>query len=540
MRPFEEYAASHGNDKSFVLAGCGKLELWTRDPEIVAEVLRRPRDFMQVEITDLFMAKFGHNVLTSNGERWTRQRKIVASVINERISKAVFNESIKQTEGLLNEVFQRSEADTADTNRIFDMIKRITIHVLSGAGMGASQPWQNDENEKPKPGFKMTYIDSVKTVINNVTGPVILPQWFLSGYPSFLPGYQTLKALSYAVTEFPTHTKAMLERERKRQRTEEGAGSRNNIMSQLLQASEQESGKADNKDAASGALTEEELMGNLFVFTAAGFDTTANTLSYALVLLARYPQWQDWLLEEIDNILPENTASSEELEYQEIYPKCTRLMALLLEVLRLYTPLIHISKQARQAQTIVTSRGEYWLPADTTVYLNTVALHLDPAVWRGLNRTEMDEDLAPLGPNHGGDGEQNDEDLFRPTRWLNPPNSPGTSGTLFQPPKGAYVPWSAGPRVCPGMKMAQVEFTAVMLTLLRKHRICAPAQSCLPESDGYEKTQGSGRLEARECVERRLNEKLKDGISILTLQMKDVYDVGEDGSKGLVLRLAKR
>lgn len=79
------------------------------------------------------MGKFGHNLLTTNGDRWARQRKIIAGVINERISKSVFNESIRQSEGLLRELDSTGESD-AGTHRLFDMAKKITIHVLSGAG----------------------------------------------------------------------------------------------------------------------------------------------------------------------------------------------------------------------------------------------------------------------------------------------------------------------------------------------------------------------------------------------------------------------
>lgn len=504
MRPFEEYSGPRGNDKSYMLVTCGKSEFWTYDADIANEVLRRPRDFQQVDITDLFMARFGHNVLTSNGDRWARQRKVVASVINERISKAVFTESIRQTDGLLGDLHRNASrgGDVAESNKVFDMIKKITIHVLSGAGMGASIPWEDNANEKPKPGFKMTYIEAVKTVIHNVTGPLILPQWFLSNYPTFLPGYQTMNSLSYAVQEFPTHTQDLLDQERQRSAASKDGEARSNIMSQLLQASETTTSGGDKGKT----LSDEEIRGNLFIFTAAGFDTTANTLSYAVTLLARHPGWQDWLTEEIDAILPAGI-TNEELEYAAVFPKCTRMMALMLETLRLFTPLIHIAKQTRTPQTIQTSSGDHWLPANTTVYIDTVALGLDPEVWRNLNSPEKAE--------NGSD----DELRFRPTRWLNPA---GSSQVLFQPPKGAFLPWSAGPRVCPGQKMAQVEFTAVILALLRHHRIDAvPLEG-----------------ESEEEVNSRLDALMRNSISILTLQMDGVYDVADN--KGLKLRLSKR
>ena len=151
------------------------------------------------------MAKFGHNVLTTNGERWARQRKIVAGVINERISKTVFNESVHQTAGLLDEVVGE-EREAGESAKIFDYMKKITINVLSGAGMGAKVEWNDNANEKPKPGFKMTYIDAVKVIIDAVAGPIILPKWFLDYYPKRLPGHDLMRSLGLAIDEFPIHT----------------------------------------------------------------------------------------------------------------------------------------------------------------------------------------------------------------------------------------------------------------------------------------------------------------------------------------------
>lgn len=368
--------------------------------------------------------------------------------------------------------------------------------------MGASVQWNDDANEKPQAGFKMTYIQAVKTVIHNVGGPIILPHWFLSNYPGFLPGSKNLKSLGYAIQEFPTHTMKMLDQERQRSAACKSGEARSNIMSQLLEASKNDTGTSEK----GRALSDEEMMGNLFIFTAAGFDTTANTLSYATVLLARFPKWQDWLLEEVDSIMPMDI-TNEQLEYTAVFPKAIRTLAFMLETLRLFTPLIHLSKQTKTPQTIQTSRGNYWLPADTTVYVNTVALGLDPNVWRNLN----------IGEGHvPSDDDEND---FRPTRWINPS---GSSQPIYQPSKGAFLPWSAGPRTCPGQKMAQVEFVAVMLTLLKRHRVEASPLDGENESD----------------VNARLDAQMRKSISILTLEMEGVYDAVED--KGLKLRLKKR
>lgn len=497
LKSYELYAAPQGNSQTYVLLTPGRYEVSTRDPEVVTEIFKRPRDFVCHELTKLFMSRFGHNVLTSDGDSWSRQRKIVASTINEKISKVVFEESLKQTDGLIDEVID--DGLEGETNGMFDMMKKIAINVLSGASMGASVEWNDNDNGKPKPGYKLTYIEAVKVVIDAVAGPIILPKWFLEHYPSSLPGHKFMKSLAHAFDEFPIHTKNLLDRER--QRSAAGDETRNSIVSQLVAASE-----AESKGALD--LTEEEQIGNLFIFTAAGFDTTANTLAFSLVLLARYPAWQDWLYEEIKEIIPDG--DNTDLGYATAFPKATRILACMLETLRQYPPVVHISRQTNVEQVINTSQGTIRFPGQSTVYIDIPALHLEPTVWRNIN----------LGP--GESASEDDEARFRPSRWI--VTADDGSQSIFTPPRGTYCPWSGGPRICPGQKMAQVEYTAIFLKLFKKYRI-----------------QAVGRKgESREDVEKRLEFKMSDAGPVLVLQMKGVYDVGEGEDEGLRLRLCRR
>lgn len=287
------------------------------------------------------MDKFGINVLTVDNPVWKRHRKVVATVLNEKISASVFHESLKQTDGMLDELFGANSqvGDSKVTARVFDMMKKITIHVLSGAGMGVSPTWRSEDDEKPKPGFRMTYIQAIKVVIDSMAGPMALPIWVLDHWPSILPGASYFRKLGLAISEFSRHTNDMLLA--KRNQPKETYSQKADILTQLVAASKQaehEEAKANNKH---GSLSQEEITGNLFVFTAAGFDTTANTLSYALANLARYPQWQDWLLEEVDSIIPQGAELSP-WEYTEVFPHAKRTLAFMFEQLRLAPPIIHV------------------------------------------------------------------------------------------------------------------------------------------------------------------------------------------------------
>lgn len=102
---------------SFVLVTTSAVELNTIDPGLVTEVLRRPKDFPNTEIGDVIMGVFGPNLLTTNGERWSRQRKLIAPNINEKISSLVFGESRRQASEMVASYMDEAQGVTNDTVR---------------------------------------------------------------------------------------------------------------------------------------------------------------------------------------------------------------------------------------------------------------------------------------------------------------------------------------------------------------------------------------------------------------------------------------
>ena len=71
------------------------------------------------------------------------------------------------------------------------------------------------------------------------------------------------------------------------------------------------------------------------------------------------------------------------------------------------------------------------------------------------------------------------------------------------------MPWSFGPRNCPGMKMSQVEFVSAFYTILR-HCTIEPVLQ-----DG----------ESLDQARHRLNEILRDSLPLITLQMQRPEEV---------------
>lgn len=135
---------------------------------------------------------------------------------------------------------------------------------------------------------------------------------------------------------------------------------------------------------------------------------------------------------------------------------------------------------ANSWQKLTIDGKEYALPPDTTVKLDLAALHHDPKFW---------------GP---------DALEFRPDRWI--PNAshedgakdgPSTAGersydwqskSLVSPAPGTFLPWTGGPRVCPGKKFSQVEFTRTVFEMFK-----GGARVRVAEEDGESQEQAEAR-----------------------------------------------
>lgn len=70
MRPFEKF---FNGGKSYIHVGCGRFEFWTRDPEFASQILGRPGDFVQFELTTLFVRRktmAGNRLRLLTSPRW--------------------------------------------------------------------------------------------------------------------------------------------------------------------------------------------------------------------------------------------------------------------------------------------------------------------------------------------------------------------------------------------------------------------------------------------------------------------------------------
>lgn len=444
---FWDKAAVHQRlGPALVLVCPGINHIWVADPDAVTTILTNRKEFPKPNLYNILNV-FGRNVDTVNGEEWTRHRKLTASCFNERISSHVWDESLRQAEAMLSHWL------TAEKGRVRDMVddtRIVTLHVLSAAGFGVRQDFGGGVRKVPE-GHTMSFRDSLMLILFHLAMVLTFSFNLNLMLSRFMP--KRIQRVGTAVKEFRQYMDEMLDNERQAMTTKQGA-SKPNLINTLIRESDE--AKADaNKNTSLFRLTDDEIKGNIFIFNLAGHDTTANTLAYAISLLAIHSEYQTWLAEELDHVLdPEKAA-----DYESTYPRLKRCQAIMYETLRLYGPVTYIPRDASANEVLPLSTHAPQhppIPPRSLITLNLHAIHTSPAAW---------------GP---------DPLAFRPTRWIIPPSSPPTlasprsvfdAETPLVPPAGSFIPWSVGPRVCPGMKFAQVEFAAVMSAVFARCRV---------------------------------------------------------------------
>lgn len=279
------------------------------------------REFEQDDVSRKIMNNFGESLSGSVGEGWSRQRRLVAPMLNERIMETVWSESQQQTHNMMSHF---TNVENGITSGTVTGLRTIAFNILSTIGYGVSAEWSADVKQAKK-GEKMDFMEALLHLVDGLVLLVVFPPWLLR--QPWMP--KAVRQIGEAYYQFYEHSSEMLQKERESLRSSNTL--RNTFLSSLASVNDSEAdpyvkeGKLNRP-----AFTEEQITGNLYAFTLAGYDTTANTMAYAVAMLAAYPQWQDWIIEEIDQIhkeVPDATS------YQQVLPRLERCLALMFETL---------------------------------------------------------------------------------------------------------------------------------------------------------------------------------------------------------------
>ena len=114
------------------------------------------------------------------------------------------------------------------------------------------------------------------------------------------------------------------------------------------------------------------IVATAIILLVAGYDTTSTTLAYCCYQLAKNPDIQDRLRNEIEN----QTNDQEDLITYDQVQTMTYLDQIISEVLRLHNPASILQRSANKDYQIPNT--DLVIPEGTGVWINGVAVHMNP------------------------------------------------------------------------------------------------------------------------------------------------------------------
>jgi cytochrome P450 len=163
---------------------------------------------------------------------------------------------------------------------------------------------------------------------------------------------------------------------------------------------------------------------NLLTFVVAGHETSANAIAWGVYLLALFPDVQSQIRDEVLSINNDEPVTFDDVQ------KMSLLRAHIRETLRLYPSAAFF---ARDAEEVLTVKGVTFNKGDA-LFFPVYSLHRNEALWE-----EPDE--------------------YRPERFMKKAY-----------PRGQFIPFGDGPRVCIGAQYAETEIMVLIASVLRKVR----------------------------------------------------------------------
>jgi cytochrome P450 len=301
-------------------------------PDLIEEVLvTHNHNFIKHFALRLNPLLFGTGLLTSEGDFWLRQRRLVQpAFVRSRIA-AYAPAMVAATLRLL------TSWQPGDRRDIHTDMMKLTLDIAAQTLFNVNAAGQAQEIAQA-----LRVLQEVFTIRFN--GLVPVPLWLPT--PGNIRLRRAVRRLDRIIFGFIRH--------RRQEPQDKG-----DLLSLLLEA----------RDADDGSrMTDRQVRDEAMTLFLAGHETTALVLSWAWYLLARHAQAEARLFAEIDQLLASRLPAFEDvakLRYTE---------AVLLETMRLYPPAYTIGREALADCRV----GGYLIKKGTTILMSQWVVQRDP------------------------------------------------------------------------------------------------------------------------------------------------------------------
>jgi cytochrome P450 len=285
----------------------------------------------------------GEGLLTSNGDTWLRQRRLMQPVFNAQRLLAYTDLIVEATDRMLDR-WQARAADGQPVDVASEMT-RLTCTIITRILLGADLRADIDEVER-----STTIV--MEHTWRRLESIVDLPLWLPT------PGNLRFRSAKRRLDEIVYRLIA-------ERRSGDGA-SKDDLLALLWKARDDGSG-----GSVGGGMNEEQLHNETITLLLAGHETTANALSWTWYLLSRHPQWRQQAHDEVVGHFGERAVTADNL------PRLDLVTRVFQEAMRLYPPIWIMERHVLEADKI----GGYHIPAGSSLEISPYVTHRHPEFW---------------------------------------------------------------------------------------------------------------------------------------------------------------
>lgn len=303
------------------------------NPDQIKEVLvTKQAHFRKAKGLQVARAAVGDGILTSEGEKHMRQRRLMQPAFHRDRIKEYGQVMVRQTVDLIDEW---KDGEIRDIHH--DMMK-VTLAIITETMFGKTVKEEADKiGQAIDVGLK--YVSSKASSFIDI--PLSVPT---RSNREFLASNEVLDKTIYDLIE--------------EGRKNAGSG-RTDLLNMLLMARDEDDGKG---------MTDEQVRDEVMTIFVAGHETTANTMSWIFYLLATHPEVEQKLHEELEAVLGGRLPTAEDV------PALVYANHIVQETLRLYPAAWTINREVAEQVEI---GGHVYEPGDTLM-ISQYVMHRDP------------------------------------------------------------------------------------------------------------------------------------------------------------------
>jgi cytochrome P450 len=385
---YEEPVVTYGRKRPLVA--------WVTDPAIIERILLKDADHFPKTRMDRRVLKpiVGEGLLTAEGDSWRWQRKLASPMFRHSellgylpVMAEAADERVRQWKARGPAFVSDVEKDMTETT--FSVVART---ILAGINEADGEAVQRSAR---------AYLDPITWEI--AAALLTLPETL------WHPGKGRMRRAAGTTRTIVQH---LLDQRRK------AGAAGDDLVARMLRAQNPETGQP---------MADATIIDNLTTFLLAGHETTAKALTWTFYVLARAPEWQERVRDELQSTIGAGVINRETIAK---LPVTSRVLK---ESMRLYPPVPVITRVSIEDAELGGKR----LPKPTLIVIPMYAVHRHRLLW-------------------------DDPDRFDPDRFL-PDNE-------ARYPRTQFMPFGYGQRVCIGSSFAILEATTILATLLRSVR----------------------------------------------------------------------